>query len=61
MFLMSPAPVPAPVTPSPVSLSPPLVQGTVIIVANEGSVIMIPDGTVLKDSVVTGNLRILDH
>ena len=36
-------------------------QGTVIIVANEGSVIMIPDGTVLRDSVVTGNLRILDH
>lgn len=39
----------------------PSVQGTVIIVANEGSVIMIPDGTVLRDSVVTGNLRILDH
>lgn len=36
-------------------------QGTVIIVANEGSVIMIPDGTVLEDKVVTGNLRILDH
>ncbi|CAN0066244.1 unnamed protein product, partial [Ectocarpus sp. 8 AP-2014] len=36
-------------------------HGTVIIVANEGSVIMIPDGTVLRDSVVTGNLRILDH
>lgn len=36
-------------------------KGTVIIVANEGSVIMIPDGTVLRDSVVTGNLRILDH
>ncbi|CAM9321242.1 unnamed protein product, partial [Discosporangium mesarthrocarpum] len=36
-------------------------KGTVIIVANEGSVIMIPDGTVLQDSVVTGNLRILDH
>lgn len=36
-------------------------QGTVIIVANEGSVIMIPDGTVLRDSVITGNLRILDH
>lgn len=38
-----------------------LMQGTVIIVANEGSVIMIPDGTILRDSVVTGNLRILDH
>ncbi|CAM9304942.1 unnamed protein product, partial [Hapterophycus canaliculatus] len=36
-------------------------KGTVIIVANEGSVIMIPDGTVLRDSVITGNLRILDH
>lgn len=36
-------------------------QGTVIIVANEGSVIMIPDGTVLEDKVLTGNLRILDH
>eukprot|EP00611_Tribonema_gayanum_P022569 TRINITY_DN454_c2_g1_i1.p1 TRINITY_DN454_c2_g1~~TRINITY_DN454_c2_g1_i1.p1 ORF type:complete len:522 (+),score=137.97 TRINITY_DN454_c2_g1_i1:214-1779(+) len=36
-------------------------KGTVIIVANEGSIIMIPDGTVLKDKVVTGNLRILDH
>lgn len=36
-------------------------KGTVIIVANEGSVIMIPDGTVLEDKVVTGNLRILDH
>ena len=36
-------------------------RGTVIIVANEGAVIMIPDGTVLKDKVVTGHLRILDH
>ena len=36
-------------------------RGTVIIVANEGSVIMVPDGTVLQDKVVTGNLRILDH
>jgi UTP--glucose-1-phosphate uridylyltransferase len=36
-------------------------KGTVIIVANEGSVIMIPDETVLEDKVVTGNLRILDH
>ena len=36
-------------------------QGTVIIVANEGSVIMVPDGTVLEDKVLTGNLRILDH
>ena len=36
-------------------------KGTVIIVANEGSVIMIPDNAVLGDKVVTGNLRILDH
>ena len=38
-----------------------ILKGTVIIVANEGSVIMIPDGTVLEDKVVTGNFRILDH
>ena len=36
-------------------------KGTVIIVANEGSIIMIPDGAILEDKVVTGNLRILDH
>lgn len=36
-------------------------KGTVIIVANEGSTIMIPDGAILEDKVVTGNLRILDH
>ena len=36
-------------------------KGTVIIVANEGSLIMIPDGTILEDKVVTGNLRLLDH
>jgi UTP--glucose-1-phosphate uridylyltransferase len=36
-------------------------RGTVIVVANEGSVIMIPDGTILQDKVVSGNLRILDH
>ncbi|CAN0075150.1 unnamed protein product, partial [Phaeothamnion confervicola] len=36
-------------------------KGTVIVVANEGSVIMIPEGTVLQDKVVTGHLRILDH
>ena len=33
----------------------------VIIIAVDGSVIMIPDGSVLVDKVVTGNLRILDH
>jgi UTP--glucose-1-phosphate uridylyltransferase len=36
-------------------------SGTVIIIAVDGSVIMIPDGSVLVDKVVTGNLRILDH
>ncbi|CAM9759988.1 unnamed protein product [Chrysoparadoxa australica] len=36
-------------------------KGTVIIVANDGSTIMLPDGTVLCDKVVTGNLCVLDH
>ena len=36
-------------------------RGTVIIVANHGSRIDIPDGAVLENKVVTGNLRILDH
>jgi len=36
-------------------------RGTVIIVANEGSRIDIPDGAVLENKVVTGNLRILDN
>ncbi|TYZ63941.1 hypothetical protein PybrP1_002908 [[Pythium] brassicae (nom. inval.)] len=36
-------------------------KGTVILVANEGAHIDLPDGTVLEDKVVTGNLRILDH
>ncbi|RLN75978.1 hypothetical protein BBJ28_00021861, partial [Nothophytophthora sp. Chile5] len=36
-------------------------DGTVILVANEGAHIDLPDGTVLEDKVVTGNLRILDH
>lgn len=35
--------------------------GTVIIVANEGERIDIPDGCVLENKVVSGNLRILDH
>ena len=39
----------------------PNTQGTVIIVANEGSRIDIPDGSELEDSVVTGSLRILEH
>ena len=33
----------------------------VIIIAVDGSVIMIPDGSELVDKVVTGNMRILDH
>jgi UTP--glucose-1-phosphate uridylyltransferase len=36
-------------------------KGTVIIVANEGSCIHLPDGSVLEDKVVTGNLSIFDH
>lgn len=36
-------------------------RGTVIIVANHGSRIDIPSGSILDDKVVTGNLRILDH
>ena len=35
--------------------------GTCIIVANEGSKIMIPDGTNLENKLVTGNLNIIDH
>jgi len=36
-------------------------KGTVIIVANQGSRIDIPDGAVLENKVISGNLRILDH
>ncbi|KAJ9084296.1 UTP-glucose-1-phosphate uridylyltransferase [Entomophthora muscae] len=36
-------------------------KGTVIIVANYGSRIDIPSGSILDDKVVSGNLRILDH
>lgn len=35
--------------------------GTCILVANEGSKIMIPDGTNLENKLVTGNLSIIDH
>lgn len=38
-----------------------VIKGTVIIVANEGSRIDLPDGSVLEDKVVTGHLRILEH
>ncbi len=36
-------------------------RGTVIIVANHGSRIDIPSGSILDNKVVSGNLRILDH
>lgn len=36
-------------------------KGTVIIVANHGTRIDIPSGSVLEDKVVSGNLRILEH
>jgi len=36
-------------------------RGTVIIVANHGSRIDIPDGSILENKVISGNLRILDH
>jgi UTP--glucose-1-phosphate uridylyltransferase len=38
-----------------------VLKGTVIIVANHGSRIDIPEGSVLENKVVSGNLRILDH
>eukprot|EP01095_Lingulamoeba_sp_RSL-Kostka_P002663 TRINITY_DN13578_c0_g1_i1.p1 TRINITY_DN13578_c0_g1~~TRINITY_DN13578_c0_g1_i1.p1 ORF type:complete len:492 (+),score=195.49 TRINITY_DN13578_c0_g1_i1:44-1519(+) len=38
-----------------------VLKGTVIIVANHGSRIDIPDGSVLENKVISGNLRILDH
>lgn len=38
-----------------------ILSGTVIIVANFGSRIDIPSGSILHDKVVSGNLRILDH
>lgn len=38
-----------------------VLKGTVIIVANAGCRIDIPNGAILEDKVVTGNLRILDH
>ncbi|KAA8495471.1 UTP--glucose-1-phosphate uridylyltransferase [Porphyridium purpureum] len=36
-------------------------RGTVIIVCQEGSSIMIPDGAILENKVVTGSLAIMDH
>jgi len=36
-------------------------RGTVIIVANHGSRIDIPSGSILENKIVSGNLWILDH
>lgn len=36
-------------------------KGTVIIIANHGEKIDIPDGAILENKIVSGNLRILDH
>ncbi|KCZ75065.1 hypothetical protein H311_03964, partial [Anncaliia algerae PRA109] len=36
-------------------------KGTVIIIADENSVINIPDGAILDDKIVYGNLPILEH
>lgn len=36
-------------------------RGTVIVIANEGNTINIPDHAVLENKIVSGNLRILDH
>jgi len=36
-------------------------RGTVIVVANEGSKIDIPDGSILENKLVSGNLSVIDH
>ncbi|KAI3628781.1 UGP1 [Malassezia furfur] len=38
-----------------------VLRGTVIIVANEGNKIELPDGAVLENKLITGNLAIIDH
>lgn len=38
-----------------------VLKGTVIIIANHGDQIDIPDGALLENKIVSGNLRILDH
>eukprot|EP00184_Porphyridium_aerugineum_P008383 CAMPEP_0184691276 /NCGR_PEP_ID=MMETSP0313-20130426/169_1 /TAXON_ID=2792 /ORGANISM="Porphyridium aerugineum, Strain SAG 1380-2" /LENGTH=495 /DNA_ID=CAMNT_0027148955 /DNA_START=207 /DNA_END=1694 /DNA_ORIENTATION=- len=38
-----------------------VLKGTVIIVANPGSVVMIPEGSILENKVITGNLHIMEH
>lgn len=35
--------------------------GTVIIVANEGSHITIPDGSILENKLISGNLSVIEH
>lgn len=36
-------------------------RGTVIIVANEGQKIQLPDGAILENKLVSGNLQLTDH
>ncbi len=38
-----------------------VLKGTVIIIANEGNTINIPDFAQLENKIVSGNLRIMDH
>merc|ERR1712126_350266 len=38
-----------------------ILKGTVIIIANHGEQIDIPDGSILENKIVSGNLRILEH
>jgi len=38
-----------------------VLKGTVIIIANHGERIDIPDGAILENKIVSGNLRILEH
>jgi len=38
-----------------------ILRGTVIIVANHGSRIDIPSGSIFENKVISGNIRILNH
>ena len=38
-----------------------VLKGTVIIIANHGERIDIPDGSILENKIVSGNLRIINH
>ena len=38
-----------------------VLKGTVIVIANHGERIDIPDGAVLENKIVSGNLRIINH